>query len=821
MKTKIKKTEMTSGEVAVEKRNLQLLSYLRWLFLGEREKVGAKTMVMSILHGTLFFVISYFFARTPLMLDTYPLAIAFLSSAREKILWIFLGALVSSLSFSSPDGVIFSGTVYTSAFLLIIFIRILSSLFIDPPSELYGKKFGEKLSSLFTKPILFHENIYLRMATACISAFLAALYAIRKGDYRFYDLFSAMFFMVCSPAAAYIFSNLWAKERDKLGVFLHSSAIVALLTALALSLKETALWGINLSVFLAFSSSIYLSRKKGILMGAASGLFTGLAFSGLYAPAFVLAAITAGISSSSGAVLITASAGVSMLWGAYIGGFSSFPLLMPPLLCASVLVIGAEKLEKTPFFAEETVLSPSIAATAAEAPKIESYEDRLKRLGSLFGELSEALYDISGRMKRPGICELNSICLRSFEKSCSVCSENEKCRLEDYGEFSHMVTKTAELLGRESRIRKMDLPPYITEKCRMLDHVIPEINASFAELLKDKINGEKTELLALDYEGVSHIIAESAEKMRLDCEIDREATEALCRNKIISPLQMNEICISGRDHKKIYIGDIGKKAEKLGVNELKQMLEDAIGSPLTDPIFELRGNKVALFTEKEKRFSAEWGVFSSSASGEGINGDSSAAFFGKENRFYALISDGMGAGQSAAYSSEICEMFLKKMLLCGNRKETSLKMLNNLLRARGEECSATVDLLEVDLEGGSAKLLKSGAAPTFVRRGDKLYKLRSGTAPIGILPNFEAEDIDFAIEDGDVMIMMSDGVSQSPEECIWLMELMGGEWAENETPSSMAERICKKAKEMGSCDDITALLVKIKKNKANSPQKSA
>ncbi len=811
---------MDSGEVLAEKRRFRPLLHLLRLFLGEMENAGSKAVIMSIFKGILFSVISYFFARTPLMLDTYPLAIALLSAAREKIIWIFLGAFISSLTFSPPEGVIFSGAVYISAFALVILIRALASIFIDTPAEICGKSTGQKLKAVFNMPVLFRENIYLRMATACVGAFFVGLYAIRKGEYRFFDLFSAMFFMVCAPAAAYIFSNLWAEERDKLGIFLRSCATVALLTSMALALREIILFGINLSVFLAFFSSVLLSRKKGILMGASAGLFTGIAFSGLYAPAFVLAAITAGISTSSGAVLITASACVSMLWGAYIGGFSSFSLLLPPLLCASVFVLGFEKMEKMPFFAEKTVVTP-IAVATAEMPRTESYEERLERLGTLFGELSSALYDISGRMKRPGASELNSICLRSFEKSCAVCSKNEKCHLGEYGEFSHMVTKTAEILGSESRIRKKELPSYIRERCDRLDDVIPEINTSFAELVRDKISGEKTELLALDYEGISSIIAESAKKMKLECEIDRDATEALCRNEKIASLQMSEICISGKEHKRLYIGDIGKKAEKLGINELKKMLEDAMGAPLTDPIFELRGSKVALTSEKEKVFSAEWGVFSTSASGEGTNGDSSAAFYGKENRFYALISDGMGSGQSAAYSSEICGIFLEKMLLCGNRKETSLKMLNNLLRARGEECSATVDLLEIDLEGGSAALLKSGAAPTFVRRGDKLYKLRSSTAPIGILPDLRAEDINFVIEEGDIMIMMSDGVSQSPEECVWLMEMMGGEWEENETPSSMAEKICKKAKEMGSRDDITVLLVKIAKASSMNRKPSA
>lgn len=810
MKTKDKRKEQTSGEVIAEKGIFRLHPYLLRLFWGENENINARDVIIGLLRGVIFSVISYFFARTPLMLDTYPLGIAFFSAAKEKLLWILLGALVSVLSYSPPEGVIFSGTVYASAFALVLVIRIAASLFIDPSPELCGKSFGQKIKTSFPFRYLFGENIYLRMATACVGAFFIGLYAIKKGEYRFFDLFSAMFFMVCAPAAAYIFSNLWAKERDRLGIFLRSCANIALLTAMSLSLKDITVFGINLSVFLAFFASTYLGRKKGILTGAAAGLFTGLAFSGLYAPAFVLSAITAGISTSYGAALITASAGVSMLWGAYIGGFSSFSLLMPPLLCASILVLSIQRIEKMPFFAEEKVVTP-ISVASAEAVRTESYEERLQRLGTLFGELSDALYGISSRMKSPGSAELGSICLRSFEKSCAVCSKNEECRLGEYGEFSHMVTKTAEILGRESRIRKKELPSYILEKCGRLDDVIPEINTSFAELVRDRISGEKTELLALDYDGISSIIAESAERIKLEGEIDRDATESFCRNEKISALQMGEICISGKCHKRLFIGDIGKKAEKLGVKELKSILEEAFGAPLTDPTFELRGSKVALSAEKEKIFSAEWGVFSSAAMGESTNGDSSAVFYGKDNRFYALISDGMGSGQSAAYSSEICGMFLQKMLASGNRKETALKMLNNLLRARGEECSATVDLLEIDLEEGNANLLKSGAAPTFVRRGDKLYKLRSSTVPIGILPSLSAEDINFALEDGDVLIMMSDGVSQSPEECLWLMELMGGIWDKDETPSGMAEKICRKAKDVGSCDDITALLVKINK----------
>jgi len=164
-------------------------------------------------------------------------------------------------------------------------------------------------------------------------------------------------------------------------------------------------------------------------------------------------------------------------------------------------------------------------------------------------------------------------------------------------------------------------------------------------------------------------------------------------------------------------------------------------------------------------------------------------------------------------TSEICSSFLRTMLVGGNKKETSLKMLNAILRSKSEECSATVDLMEIDLIGGSASFLKSGAAPSFVRRGEKLYKLRSGTAPIGIMRGVDAEQVRFELSDGDIIVMLSDGMGQCPEESVWLMDMLGGEWDEDEPLEAVAERIAETAEKEGGGDDISVVLVRVKERR--------
>ena len=64
--------------------------------------------------------------------------------------------------------------------------------------------------------------------------------------------------------------------------------------------------------------------------------------------------------------------------------------------------------------------------------------------------------------------------------------------------------------------------------------------------------------------------------------------------------------------------------------------------------------------------------------------------------------------------------------------------------AKSLECSSSVDLLEIDLASAEASLTKSGAAPSFIKRGENVFRLHSKTAPIGIMKALDAERLDFS-----------------------------------------------------------------------------
>lgn len=198
----------------------------------------------------------------------------------------------------------------------------------------------------------------------------------------------------------------------------------------------------------------------------------------------------------------------------------------------------------------------------------------------------------------------------------------------------------------------------------------------------------------------------------------------------------------------------------------------------------------------------------STKAGEDVCGDVISSFESDSGMFYTLISDGMGSGQEAAISAGICRVFLEKMLLAGNSRSVSMEMLNDLIRNKNTENFATVDLLEVDLLCREARFLKSGAAPSFVLRAGNLFKIAANTMPVGIAKNLNAEEIRFALEDKDVILMFSDGIAQSFEDSLWLLGIVTCEWEDD--LEAMAKKILQRAKEQnGQNDDMSVGLIRI------------
>ena len=123
-----------------------------------------------------------------------------------------------------------------------------------------------------------------------------------------------------------------------------------------------------------------------------------------------------------------------------------------------------------------------------------------------------------------------------------------------------------------------------------------------------------------------------------------------------------------------------------------------------------------------------------------------------------------------------------------------------------------MDLLEIDLLTGKAALYKGGAAPSYLRRGDKIYSLSSQSVPLGIIGELDAGKTEFSVEPGDIILMVSDGVLAGTDEdadgsYVWLLDLLSS--CDARSLEDTARRALRMARIAGSRDDASAAVISI------------
>ena len=126
-------------------------------------------------------------------------------------------------------------------------------------------------------------------------------------------------------------------------------------------------------------------------------------------------------------------------------------------------------------------------------------------------------------------------------------------------------------------------------------------------------------------------------------------------------------------------------------------------------------------------------------------------------------------------------------------------------------------MLQLDLYSGALTLIKSGAAPTFVLRRGNVFKLASPSFPIGILRAIDAKQLDIQTEDGDIVVMVSDGAARGGDDCPYINSLLREQNIADETPQKIADKIIRRVKSEidAPSDDISVIVVKVKKELCN------
>ncbi len=737
-------------------------------------------------------------AQKSLPFATYPLGLALMAAAGSETLVFFIGTLIFA---------ILSGNIPTlvGSISLIIIRFIFARVFVNE-NEISKK---EKLYKKFFKnKILFLESESLRISTAAVGAFTAGMMNIVLGGFSFGDLIGTCFSVVVSPALAYLYTG-YLTATEKRGTR-YETGFVALLVTFIFAISEIKPIGISLSVIFASLICFLLAKRSNPFTACMFALLSVLAAEPLLSPAFALgAALAAFLYPHSKLYSITIGSISFAALSYFIGGLNLFVSFFPEfmtgaLISAAVKEDTAEKL--LPFFC-----GGRVNITGADT-EILSYKEKKGResisdISKSFEELSKAFFDLSDKNTRLGIFDTRHICDKVCDKYCRKCSSLSLCWERDYAITLDTVNKISAKIYKNGRVELSDLSSEFKSRCHNAERLIDDIEKENRRVIKSMIKEDKTRAFAVDYAVFAKVLSEALKKNEAEYAPNSKAREAVIAELSKIGFSADSIGVYGGRCKNIYAFRISKNALKCKADEIKKAIGNAIFGRCDDPTFEFADGGINMICRQAPSFKVSCSLYSFAAERTQENGDRVAGFDGKNGYYYALVNDGMGSGRAAAKKSGAASVFLEKMLRAGNSAASGIEMLSSLARADGEEGFTTLDLFEFDTLSGKGSFIKSGAAPSFVKRGSKLFKIRSKTFPLGILEDVDAERTTFDCENGDKIIILSDGVTEDIEEPLWLCEYLTS--ADLSAPDA-AKAILMEARRHTLCrDDMTAAVISV------------
>ncbi|MBC2400026.1 stage II sporulation protein E [Clostridium tetanomorphum] len=202
--------------------------------------------------------------------------------------------------------------------------------------------------------------------------------------------------------------------------------------------------------------------------------------------------------------------------------------------------------------------------------------------------------------------------------------------------------------------------------------------------------------------------------------------------------------------------------------------------------------------------------------GEKLNGDSYVFDKLKDGSYITVISDGMGSGPEAGQESNASVNLIEGFVKAGFSKITAINTVNSLMTIKfsQDEKFSTMDLSSIDLYNGEIDFMKVGAVASFIKSNDNIDVIKSKTLPIGVLDKVDVDIIKKQVGNGDIVVMLSDGVldynSNEAGKVDWLVKYLK-ECNEN-NPEELCKGIINRAKELckGKVkDDMTVVVSKV------------
>lgn len=722
------------------------------------------------------------------ILSISPFAISFLAamlSNRMPIGIVYILTLIGTfISFGTNSLLIYFLTT------LVFFVFIL----LKRPKEQEGVNEERRLGIHLLLAVLMVQIVPMFFSTFYMYDFLTSI-ALSIASYVFYKIFSNSILMIREFGNKKVFSI-----EEVMGTSL-------LLTISLCALGDFTIFGYSLRNILSILLVLILGWKNGMLVGATGGITIGVVLGiigngePIMVASYAISGLIAGVFYRLGRIGVIAGFILGNIILTYVANGNTVPvILIQEILIASLGLLAVPKrfeINIEDLYGKHKLLPETTERRLTENQdtifKLNSMSETISDLAKSYEEAASTVLEEKDIQQQETSneeifkqeLELN---LEALENNLvyEPIAENEDGIIDEI--FHHLLKN--EIITEKELVAILEhhnqyimgLEEKNGQAMEDVSQMIKAINYSYRIskvnfIWKRKLEENKKNVSS-QLEGVSEAISQMVEEMKQE----EKDPFAMQKQEILNLLKQKEIenieqikikqNSSGRYFVEVYTSlcnDI--EGKQCAIKKIARILEKVLQDK-----FNIQGQECGLREQKttckftyysEDRYKLQVGIAATTKVGSPVSGDSHVETKLEDGKYLLALSDGMGSGPEAMKSSKIALKMLERLLKAGFDKEVSLKLINSTLVANSkEDMYATLDLQILDLYAGNMEFIKNGACPTFIKRKKEVQLLKSVTLPTGILEQNDLVVYDYDLEDGDIIVMCTDGIIDANQEYI-------------------------------------------------------
>lgn len=414
----------------------------------------------------------------------------------------------------------------------------------------------------------------------------------------------------------------------------------------------------------------------------------------------------------------------------------------------------------------------SRAADAVRPPLPE--QEQIEKYAEAFYGLAKLFQELPCQKERIGDEELEQLIEEVRGQSCSGCRRYESCWGNYYFQSCRSFYELLCQLERDGAITEHGLEhlaPFCLHSERIAELLTEAYRNARMELLWSNRMMEQRMAAGEQIYQTAELLHRAAAGFVSMPERERELRKKLLPELRYLGLELGHlrVFVCEEERTEIFLSLRSVKGGCVSVKTLAEVLSECCKEKLR-PSWNCRtvtGTEFGNFHfVPETRYQMLCGIARVTKAGELVSGDSYAFLQKDTGKIVMSLADGMGSGVRASQESEKVIELLEQFLAAGFPQETAVRMINScmLLQNRNQMFS-TLDLCMVDLYNAKCDLIKSGAAATFLKRGDEVEVIRPGAVPSGVLQQSDYESLHRQLGEADTVVMMTDGVLEAlPEE---------------------------------------------------------